>query len=236
MLIPPLFILILSAKRVPGIAVFIMGIVVSIIWAPLFQDTTLKETLNVAINGYVSNTGVESIDGLLSRGGILSMAFTVFVSLMTGMFAGLLTYFTILSVIMTKIKKHIKSAKDLIITVTVSCLTLMLGGAGQYPTLTIPGAAFRESFDELDVHSAVLSRTMEDTGTLVGSIIPWDVSAIFFSGILGVATLDYLPFAFLCLLSPLIAIVNGMLGIGIFRKDEKIKYTLGNYIRRRKVR
>ena len=100
----------------------------------------------------------------------------------------------------------------------------MLGGGGQYATMTLPGVAFRESFDEFDVHSGVLSRTMEDTGTLVGSIIPWDVSAIFFASALGVPTLKLLPYALLPLLSPVLAVVQGYLGHGVYRKDDKMKF------------
>ena len=224
MLVPPLLVIVLSVKRLPTIGAFGIGIVFSIIWAMIFQGASFNEILNVAVNGFQSNTGVASVDDLLSRGGALGMASTIFVSIMAGMFAGMLKEMTILSTIMSHIKKAMSTPGSLIFTVTVTCLALMAGGGGQYCTLTLPGVAFRESFDELDIHSCVLSRTMEDTGTLVGSIIPWDVSAIFFATTLGVATVDYLPYAFLPLVSPILAIVGGFIGYGVFRKNDPIKY------------
>lgn len=224
MLIPPLLVIVLSIKRLPAISIFGIGIVFSIIWAVIFQNVEIVNVLNVAVNGFSSNTGMEAVDNLLSRGGALSMSSTIYVSIMAGMFAGLLKEMTILPTIMAYLRKTVQTPGKLIFTVTATCIALMVGGGGQYCTLTLPGVAFRDSFDDLDIHPCVLSRTMEDTGTLIGSIIPWDVSAVFFATTLGVATLDYLPYAFLPLFSPLLAIIGGFIGYGVFRSDDVIKY------------
>ncbi len=234
MLIPPALVIILSVKKVPATASFGIGIVFSVIWGMIFQGESLNDMFNYAINGYVSQTGVEGVDSLLSRGGAVGMASTIYVSILAGMFAGLLDKMTILSTLMTKVKKVVHTPGNLIATTVAACVALMVGGGGQYCTLTLPGVAFRESYDELDVNSAVLSRTMEDTGTLIGSIIPWDVSAIFFATALGVATLEYLPFAFLPLITPFLAIIGGYLGYGILHKDEKVVYK-PFYIRKKNV-
>ena len=152
------------------------------------------------------------------------MASTIYVTIFSGMFAGLLKHMQILSTLMMRIRKIVRTPASLVTTVTVACSALMIGGGGQYTTLTLPGVAFKESFDEMDVHSCVLSRTLEDTGTLIGSIIPWDVSAIFFATTLGVGTLEYLPFAILPLASPIIAILNAWAGFGMFRLNDRIRY------------
>ena len=224
MLIPAILVITLAVLRLPSLAVFGIGIVVSMLWAIIFQGATPNDVLGVAVNGFSAQTGIADVDSLLSRGGILSMMSTVYVSILAGMFAGLLHKTRILVVLMNQVKRVIHSVGGLITTVTVACLALMLGGGGQYATMTLPGVAFRESFDEFDVHSGVLSRTMEDTGTLVGSIIPWDVSAIFFASALGVPTLKLLPYALLPLLSPVLAVVQGYLGHGVYRKDDKMKF------------
>lgn len=224
MLVPLVLVIVLSAKRVPSIAVFGVGIIFSVIWAVIFQDTTIKEVLSVAINGFVSKTGVESLDNLLSRGGAMSMAYIIFTAMMAGMFAGVLRNLNILSTIMNKVMNRIHSAKTLIITTAGTCIALMLGGGGQYTTLTLPGAAFREAYDELDVHSAVLSRTMEDVGTMIDCIIPWTVSGVFYSGLFDVPVMEYFPFVFMALLSPLTSIFNAVVGLGVYYKNDEIKY------------
>lgn len=224
MLIPPLLVIVMSVRRIPANAVFGIAIIFSIIWAMIFQGVHLSDVLDVAVNGFVSNSGVESLDNLLSRGGVMSMSYTTFVMLFAGMFAGLLKELGILATIMGKVKKYVSTPGSLITAVVASCIALMTAGGGQYATLTLPGVAFRESFDEMDIHSCVLSRTMEDTGTLIGTIIPWDITGIFFATALGVATLDYAPFALLALMSPILAIANGWLGFGVFRRNDKIAY------------
>ena len=65
---------------------------------------------------------------------------------------------------------------------------------------------------------------MEDVGTMIDCIIPWTVSGIFYSGVFGVATLSYLPFAFMALLSPVMAIINAIFGFGVFHKNDPVKY------------
>ena len=222
-IIPVALILILSAKKVPAIIVFSVGILFSGLWAMITQGANLLTVFEIAINGYDSRTGVESIDSLLSKGGAMSMAHTIYVSLGAGIFGGILNETGILQVLIHKIAQSIKSAGTLIATVTASCLGLMIGGGGQYCTLSLPGVAFAQAFKEKDIHPSVLSRTMEDSGTLVGSVIPWDVSALFYASILGVATLDYLSFTYLVILSPILAIANGYLGFGVFRANENVR-------------
>lgn len=224
MLIPALLVIALAVCRLPALGVFGIGVVVSIAWAVIFQGRSLPQVFDVAINGFVSNTGVETVDSLLSRGGIVNMMTTVYIALFSGMLSGLLSHMKILSTLMARIRRMVHTSGGIIATVTAVCAVLMLGGGGLYTTMTLPGVAFRETFDELDIHSSVLSRTMEDTGTLIGSIIPWDVSAIFLATALGVPTIQYLPYALLPLLSPLFAIVGGFTGYGIFHRDDRIKY------------
>ena len=100
----------------------------------------------------------------------------------------------------------------------------MLGGGGQYSTLTLPGAAFGDFYKEMDVHSAVLGRTMEDVGTMIEPIIPWTVSGIYYSGLFGVTVAEYFPYTIIAFLSPLLAILNAVLGIGIFHCSDQIHY------------
>ncbi len=224
MLLPLLIVFIMSMKRCPGFLTFTCGILSGIILAVAFQGKTINEVLNYAINGYVCRSGLGSLDNLLSRGGALSMAQIVFASMMAGMFSGSLKYLGILDVLMSKLKLVIKNSTSLVITTVCVCVILMLGGGGQYSTLTLPGAAFKDFYKEKDVHSAVLGRTMEDVGTMIEPIIPWTVSGIYYSGLFGVSVAAYLPYTIIAFLTPLLAIVNAITGSGIFHCNDEIKY------------
>ncbi|KAF7964173.1 sodium:proton antiporter [Cupriavidus sp. UYMU48A] len=206
LLAPPLFVLVLSAMRKPAIPVFVGGIVLGIVCALVFQGASLSEVLNHGMNGYKSQTGVQAIDSLLSRGGAVSMANTVYLCVCAGIFSGILDHQGILTDLMNGVLRYAKSIGGLVLSTTLACLALMLGGAGQYCTLTLPGVAFRDSFDERDVHSSVLSRTMEDSGTMVGAVIPWDVSAVYYASVLGVSMLDYGPYTFIAWMTPFVSV------------------------------
>lgn len=224
MLIPPIIVIAMSMKKCPGFLTFTAGIVTSILLAMLFQHQSLNLVLNFAVNGYVCKSGIKSLDGLLSRGGALSMGQIVFASLMAGMFSGTLKNLGILDVLMTRLKVVINSSRSLIVTTVCVCIVLMMGGGGQYTTLTLPGAAFGKFYKELDVHSAVLGRTMEDIGTMIDPIIPWTVSGIFYSGLFGIPVAAYFPFTIIAFLSPVMSVFNGLTGSGVFHCNDKINY------------
>ena len=201
-----------------------VSIMVSIILAMWFQNASLHAVLDAAVKGFKCQSGLKSLDGLLSRGGVLSMAQIVFASLMAGMFSGTLKYLGVLDVLMEKLRKIINSSTSLIIITVCVCILLMIGGGGQYTTLTLPGAAFRKFYDEMDVHSSVLGRTMEDIGTMIDCIIPWTVSGIFYSGLFGVSVFDYMPYAMMAFACPLMAVINAVTGLGVFRSKDEITY------------
>ena len=82
MLIPAILVITLAVLRLPSLAVFGIGIVVSMLWAIIFQGATPNDVLGVAVNGFSAQTGIADVDSLLSRGGILSMMSTVYVSIL----------------------------------------------------------------------------------------------------------------------------------------------------------
>ncbi|WP_154859962.1 Na+/H+ antiporter NhaC [Pseudomonas fluorescens] len=223
LLAPPLFVLIFSALRKPAIPVFVGGIVLGVVCAILVQKSSLTHVLPSGMNGFVSKTGLESVDKLLSRGGALSMSMTVYLCLCAGIISGVLDRQGILSVLMNGILRYATSIGGLVLSTTAACLALMLGGSGQYCTLTLPGVAFRQAFEDRDVHSSVLSRTMEDSGTMVGAVIPWDVASLFYASVLGVSMFEFGPYAFIAWMSPIVSVLCGYLGIGMFRRTQKIR-------------
>ena len=66
----------------------------------------------------------------------------------------------------------------------------------------------------------MLSRALEDSGTLTSALIPWNTCGAFQSSVLGVATLAYAPYAFLNYLNPIVSLVMSYLKIGIYWRQE----------------
>ena len=62
-----------------------------------------------------------------------------------------------------------------------------------------------------------LSRALEDAGTLTSPLVPWNTCGAYMAATLGVATLDYLPYALFNLINPILALILGYLGFKVLR-------------------
>jgi NhaC family Na+:H+ antiporter len=60
-----------------------------------------------------------------------------------------------------------------------------------------------------------LSRTLEDSGTVIVPIVPWSIAGVYMAGTLGVPTVEYAPFAFMCYLGVVVALIYGFTGFAI---------------------
>jgi NhaC family Na+:H+ antiporter len=76
---------------------------------------------------------------------------------------------------------------------------------------------FKSAFAKRGLAPVVLSRSIGDTGTPTGALIPWNSCGAFMAATLGVATLSYAPYAILNIVSPLITIAFAFLGIRMMR-------------------
>jgi NhaC family Na+:H+ antiporter len=78
---------------------------------------------------------------------------------------------------------------------------------------------FKAEFEQRGFAPVVLSRALIDTAPVTSALVPWNSCGAYMAATLGVATLSYAPFAFLCLLSPLITVLIGFLGVRMVRID-----------------
>jgi len=82
-------------------------------------------------------------------------------------------------------------------------------------SIVIPGKMFAKAYDDRGLAPENLSRTLEDSGTVTSVLIPWNTCGAYQSGVLGVATGEYWMYCFFNILSPLMTITYGYLGIKI---------------------
>src|SRR5699024_9376632 len=83
----------------------------------------------------------------------------------------------------------------LVFSTSVTGLLTGLGTGNSYLSEIIPGIMYKESYDSMGVSRSVLSRTLEDSGTVWVPLIPWSAAGLYFSSILGIPTLTYAPWA-----------------------------------------
>ncbi|MBP5212757.1 MAG: Na+/H+ antiporter NhaC, partial [Pyramidobacter sp.] len=63
----------------------------------------------------------------------------------------------------------------------------------------------------------VLSRTLEDSGTVFVPLIPWSAAGVYMTGILGVSVVEYVPWTIMCYAGFILAWIYAFCNIAIFK-------------------
>jgi NhaC family Na+:H+ antiporter len=219
-LILPALVVFLAIKKVSGLAVMVIASVVGAIFGILFQGYGLGEMLSFMNDGFTSATGIAEVDSLLSRGGLQSMMWTISLGFIALSFGGLLEKTRVLEVLLDKMSSLVSSVRGLIVTHVLSAIAVNLFSASQYMAIIIPGRMLVPAYKKLNLLPQVCSRTCEDSATVTSPLVPWGLCGVFFTGALGVTTVEYLPYTYLAFLAPIIAIVYGFTGKFMFKEGD----------------
>ena len=149
------------------------------------------------------------------------MMFTVALVLLALSMGGLLFTLGIVQCLLATIESLLKKVSSVIAASALTAIGINVLIGEQYLSILLTGQAFKEPYDKVGLAGKNLSRVMEDAGTVVNPLVPWSVCGIFITGVIGVSTLDYLPFAFFCLLSPLLTVLFGFTGKTLTYKQDK---------------
>tara|TARA_B100000809_G_scaffold205202_1_gene206848 strand:- start:61 stop:1482 length:1422 start_codon:yes stop_codon:yes gene_type:complete len=215
MLIPPLILIVVSFKKVPPLPGLALGIVVAAVIGIFVQGVSIDQIMEVGYSGFLSETGVASIDDLLSRGGIASMSYTITIVLVAMMFGGIMEQTNQLKVLVAKLLERAVSTGSLVASTAFTTFAANLVLCEQYMSVIVGARTYAEEFKARGLHAKNLSRIVEDSGTVTAPLIPWTSGAAYQAGVLGVATFAYAPFAFFCWISPLVTLAFGFLNINI---------------------
>jgi NhaC family Na+:H+ antiporter len=225
-LLPLVVLLALSINRTPAEASMLASVATALVLAILTQDRNITEVLNSLHTGYVSDTGLEQLDTLLSRGGIMSMMWTMSLALIALSLGGILDRAGFVRVLLRGILERIERAASLMTaTISAGIVANMSMGEG-YLSIIFGGQIFRESYEESGLERHMLSRCLEEGATLSTSLIPWTTSGAFITGVLGMSPLEFAPWTFFNYINPLLSVGLAYLGFGIFRKTESSEVNL----------
>ncbi len=167
------------------------------------------------VKGYELNSGVASVDSLLSRGGMMSMMDTLLIAFAAFCFAGVMTVTRMLETLLDALLTVVTSVGTLVLATASSCILVALTTGSSYLSILLPGELFAKAYRERDLAAKNLSRTTEDCGTVIVPLIPWSVAGVYMAGILEVPTTSYAPWAFMCYLGVFFAVLYGFTGFKI---------------------
>ena len=232
LLIPPIIILYGALRKYPTLPVIIFSSIVAALLGMFIQGFTLQDVFASTVTGFdvsmVSKEGFDSsvvppeVLDLIHQGGMQSMTSVILIAFSAFAFAGIMTKSGALDVIIEQLLKYVKRTGDLILSTVLSCLTMALVTGNSYLSIIVPGEMFKDTYKMKNLAAKNLSRTLEDSGTVVVPLIPWSSAGVFMAGTLGVPTLSYAPWAVLCYVGFIFAIILGYTCIGI-AKDIKVE-------------
>jgi NhaC family Na+:H+ antiporter len=167
------------------------------------------------------------VQRLLNRGGINSMMGTTLIAFCSFAFAGIISKIGSLDVVLERINQKAKTTGSLVLATVLSCVTMAITTGSSYLSILIPGELFKNVYAERGLHPKNLSRTLEDSGTVMVPLVPWSMAGVYMSSTLGVPVMEYLPWAVMCYAGFMIAIVYGYTGftiekIGHSEREDKV--------------
>jgi len=215
-LIPPALMLLLSFFRVPAIASLAISFITASIFAVLTQGASFAAILNAAANGYQADTGLQLLDSLLTQGGINNMMSTVAIIMAGTAMGGILEKAGILEVILDSMLNFIEKPRDLILISLSSAYIMLLATGEMFVSIVIPGRTLAPAYQEMNVKTSVLSRSLETASTLGCSILPWGVVSVYIQNVMDIG-FSYIPYTFLSFLAPIIAVIYAFSGRFTFK-------------------
>jgi len=227
--IPPLIVLYGSIKRMATLPTLLASSLFACVLALIFQNfgiTNVMETLKSGFDTSMVNwmTDIpEQLNVLFNRGGLYELNEVIVFTLMALTFIGTLDVTDAMPRIVNRVFSFTKTRTSVILASLVS--TAFTNGitSNQSATSFIIGDAFKKRYDKFNISRKVLSRSIEDYGTMIESIIPWHATSLFMVATLGVSFTDYWYWQLLSLINIVIAPLIAILGIGCFYKKKNKK-------------
>lgn len=235
-LMPLVVLLFLAIKKVPAFPAVAIGALMGGLWAVLFQQELILRlangnadvlTANIKVvwtaffDGVNITTGNTELDKLLSGGGMSKMLNTVWLIVCALSFGAVLEHLGMLRKFVSIILATAKSTGSLIASTVATCIGTNLITADQYMAIVMPGRMYKEEYERRGLHPLVLSRTLEDSGTITSPLIPWNTCGAYMYSVLLVNPLDYIFYCFFNLMNPVLAVVYGFIGFNIKKVTTK---------------
>ncbi|GGB65505.1 sodium:proton antiporter [Flavobacterium suaedae] len=220
--IVPVIVIILIVKKTEPLIALMLGILLGGAFAVIFQPELVAKaggakTLNF-ISGYkgvmnaitvetVIETSNKTLSELFVAGGMTKMLNTIWLIICAMVFGGVMEAIGALKTISRALLSIANSIFGLFTSTVASCIALNITASDQYLAIVVPGKMFAEAYKDKGLAPENLSRTLEDSGTVTSVLVPWNTCGAYQSGVLGVDTLSYLPYAFFNILSPITTLI-----------------------------
>ncbi|WP_413616546.1 Na+/H+ antiporter NhaC [Halomonas cupida] len=224
LMLPVAIVLTGSIRKKPTLVVLFLATLCAIVLAMTVQQAPLSAVATAAVSGFNvemlslihPEVDVESLYPalltLLNRGGLYSMHGAVLFVFCAFFFASALEASGILQTVLNRTLAYVRSATGTILASLAAGMAIILATGNSYVTFFLTRELFAEQYRKRGLHPLNLSRSLEDGGMIPEPLAPWTVSAVYMAATLGVATIEYAPWALFNYLGLVFSIVLAVAG------------------------
>ncbi len=209
LLIPPLILIIFYALKFTALYTMAASVVIGAAFSVIYQKISVIDVIKAALIGFHPNIPSE-YSVVLSGGGLISFKTMLLVLIFTTSLNGMFEGTKIVETLVEPILKRIKTPKCLLLFTIAFSIVSALFMCNQVISIIIPAGVLMSRYKDMDIDKRVFARLLSDSGVMISSIIPWNVAALTPATIMGVEVMDFMPYAFLSCIMPIIAVVYVM--------------------------
>ncbi len=218
----PLLVIVLIIMKVKPVSALFAGVMAGSLFAVIFQKElllslspdgtlSLKEMYRIITQAIVGDirihTGEPLLQKLFTSDGMTGMLSTIWLIISAMFFGGVMEAIGALKKISEALLGAFKGIFGLFLSTDATCIVFNLTASDQYLAIVVPGKMYKQAYEDKGLAPENLSRTLEDSGTVTSVLVPWNTGGAYNSKVLGVATTDYLFYAFFNLISPVMTLI-----------------------------
>ena len=219
LLLLPLLVFFLIYKGMAATMVLFIGMLLGGIIVCFTQGFDFAIECAFGEVGYT--TGVDTIDSLTSTRGMGGMLYTIWLIICSMSFGGVMERSGMLESITEYLLKVIKGRTSAVATTCMSSLFLNVTTGDQIISIILPSKMYGSAFDRLGLPRKLMSRSLEDGGTVTSVLVPWNSCGMTQSTVLGVATTIYAPYTLFCWISPLMSVIAAFVKQYVMKKEDQ---------------
>ncbi len=195
LLLPMAVVFYFAFTKKPTIPGMLLSSFLAGILAFIFQKASVTDVATAMNTGFQAQTGVEDVDHLISRGGMMSMMETQLVAFTAFSFGGIMQRTGLLSIILDRVMKFANKVWSIVLTTIGSSIVTAIVTGSSYLSMIIPGELLAPVYKKKGLAAKNLSRIIEESGAIIVPLIPWSMAGVYITGTIGVSTFSYLPWA-----------------------------------------
>ncbi len=239
LLLVPVLTGLLIARKIPAIITLFAAAVIAGVFGLIFQpdiisgiatgtqcgELTFMDGFKGLFQTYYGateiDTGNQELNALISTRGMTGMLSTVFLIIAAATFGGTLVGSGMLQSLTSALVSLVRSRVAMVASTvgTGICANMITGD--QYLSILLTSSLYKKLYKDRGYESKLLSRSVEDSATVVSVLIPWNSCGMTQATVLKVSTFHYLPYCFFNLISPLMSILIAAIGYKIVKKADK---------------